>query len=453
MNDRILGVLERSGTKDTLLASLDHDQQFFALTPQLLLYQSNEHTPLRQVTLRDISRIHSDHQGTLRVETPLETAITASLLGFDPGRVQRFFQTVRDTTARAKEQPSSPLPTNPNAAGALGDLGLGTLALGQTASSQTLPPTATPPSSTRPSPNTPNPNTSGADAAAKSFGGATMPPAANLNPNTASPAKPPAAADTAKPTTVSPPPSPVISTPGASGPNITAPRQAGSPPAAPQRPPTTAPTPAPMSAQGSPTPPSNTNETKAASGPRVVKISAPTPASTAPTAPTPTPPPATSPASPPWGNTQAAAGKVGGGVSRSDIPPLSGPSASTPTRPPQTAKAAGVAQGAATQSSSKPSEALPERFALLSDLTRAAQTVGQLSGTLRVLAVVLALGALGMGYFLWQQGEASRITALWTITVGLVAAATLSVLAEVLKLLTAMGQALAGQSQGGGPQR
>ena len=112
MNDRILGALKAVGINDSPLASLDHEQQFFALTPTLLLYQAADPaSPLKQVTLRDISRIHSDHQGTLRVETSGGTSITASLLGFDPNRVQRFFQTVRDTTARAKQQPTSPLPS------------------------------------------------------------------------------------------------------------------------------------------------------------------------------------------------------------------------------------------------------------------------------------------------------------------------------------------------------
>jgi hypothetical protein len=63
------------------------------------------------VTLRDLTRIHSDEQGVLRVETPAGTALTATLLGFDVAQVQSFFAQVRDTTARAKEQPVSPLPT------------------------------------------------------------------------------------------------------------------------------------------------------------------------------------------------------------------------------------------------------------------------------------------------------------------------------------------------------
>ena len=114
MNDRILGALQRVGIQDSPVASLDHDQQFFALTAQTLLYQGGDNGPLHQVKLREISRIHSDHQGTLRVEAPSGTAITASLLGFDPNRVQRFFQTVRDTTARAKQLPASPLPAAPS---------------------------------------------------------------------------------------------------------------------------------------------------------------------------------------------------------------------------------------------------------------------------------------------------------------------------------------------------
>jgi len=62
---------------------------------------------------------------------------------------------------------------------------------------------------------------------------------------------------------------------------------------------------------------------------------------------------------------------------------------------------------------------------------------------------VLVLGALGMGYVLWQQGKSSQIPALWTVTIGVVTAVALLVLAELLKLVSALGEAVARQGSGG----
>lgn len=94
---------------ETPVSVLEREDALFVLTPQTLVYQDGGGT--RRVTLRDLTRIHSDEQGVLRVETPAGTALTATLLGFDVTQVQAFFVQVRDTTARAKEQPTSPLPT------------------------------------------------------------------------------------------------------------------------------------------------------------------------------------------------------------------------------------------------------------------------------------------------------------------------------------------------------
>ncbi|MFC4455959.1 hypothetical protein [Deinococcus sonorensis] len=109
MNDRIHSALLQAGLGTSPLATLDHEQAFFALFPDELVYQ--EGALLSRVPLRDVTRIHSDREGMLRVETAGRTAVTASLLGYDPGRVQRFFQTVRDSTARAKQLPVAPLAT------------------------------------------------------------------------------------------------------------------------------------------------------------------------------------------------------------------------------------------------------------------------------------------------------------------------------------------------------
>ncbi|GGK97867.1 hypothetical protein [Deinococcus radiotolerans] len=107
-SDRAAQTLRDLGLTAAPLSALEREDALFILTPETLLYQDAGGT--RRVTLRDLTRIHSDQEGTLRVETPAGTALSASLLGFDPGAVQTFFGGVRDATARAKEQPASPLP-------------------------------------------------------------------------------------------------------------------------------------------------------------------------------------------------------------------------------------------------------------------------------------------------------------------------------------------------------
>lgn len=109
MSDRVLSALKGLGIEGAPTATLEREGAFFALLEGVLVYQDEQGT--RRVTLRDLTRIHSDQAGLLRVETPAGTALTASLLGFDPGRVQAFFAGVRDATARAKNLPAAPLPT------------------------------------------------------------------------------------------------------------------------------------------------------------------------------------------------------------------------------------------------------------------------------------------------------------------------------------------------------
>lgn len=108
-SERALKAVKASGLDESPITSLERDDALFALTNGTLVYQDGGGT--RRVTLRDLTRIHSDQEGMLRVETPAGTALTASLLGFDPGDVQAFFGQVRNTTAQAKSMPASPLPT------------------------------------------------------------------------------------------------------------------------------------------------------------------------------------------------------------------------------------------------------------------------------------------------------------------------------------------------------
>lgn len=108
MTDRVLSALRGLGIGTPPAAVLEREDAFFALLPDALVYQDPGGT--RRVTLRDLTRIHSDQEGQLRVETPAGTALTATLVGFDPAGVQAFFAQVRDATAQAKNLPPAPLP-------------------------------------------------------------------------------------------------------------------------------------------------------------------------------------------------------------------------------------------------------------------------------------------------------------------------------------------------------
>lgn len=106
MSERSDQILKASGLPDPALAVLERADALFVLTASTLLYHDESGT--RRVTLRDLARIHSDQEGTLRVETPAGTALSASLVGFDPSQVQTFFRQVRDVTAQAKQLPTVP---------------------------------------------------------------------------------------------------------------------------------------------------------------------------------------------------------------------------------------------------------------------------------------------------------------------------------------------------------
>ncbi len=108
MDERLLTRLRESGQDGDITATLEHGDAAFALSAAQLGYV--DAAGARSVALRDINRIHSDRDGVLRVETPAGTAITASLLGFDPAGVQGFFNEVRVATNAARSLPQAPLP-------------------------------------------------------------------------------------------------------------------------------------------------------------------------------------------------------------------------------------------------------------------------------------------------------------------------------------------------------
>ncbi|MFB9081214.1 hypothetical protein, partial [Deinococcus wulumuqiensis] len=58
------------------------------MTEEHLIFHDSHGT--RRVTLRDLARIHSDAEGTLRVENPAGVAMSASLIGSTATRCSSF---------------------------------------------------------------------------------------------------------------------------------------------------------------------------------------------------------------------------------------------------------------------------------------------------------------------------------------------------------------------------
>lgn len=117
MSARTDAMLKASGHTGPVLSTLESDDAAFVLTTDTLLFQHLG--GVRRVTLRDLTRIHSDQDGLLHIETPAGTALTANLLGFEAADVQSFFTKVKEETARAKNAvASTPTPeaTAPTAA-------------------------------------------------------------------------------------------------------------------------------------------------------------------------------------------------------------------------------------------------------------------------------------------------------------------------------------------------
>ncbi|AFZ66113.1 hypothetical protein [Deinococcus peraridilitoris] len=113
MNDQVLQTLRAAGFDVRPTATLDREGAFFALTEDMLFYLEGQKAS--SVSLRDITRIHSDGDGILRVKAGNSTIITAPLVGFEVARVQHFFAEVRHATARAKTLPPPPALTGTGA--------------------------------------------------------------------------------------------------------------------------------------------------------------------------------------------------------------------------------------------------------------------------------------------------------------------------------------------------
>ena len=419
MNDRILDALVAAGIDTTPLSLLDHasaqTSTFFALYDQELVYLESGKSS--RVALRDVTRIHSDREGVLRVETSAHTAVTASLLGYDPGRVQTFFQQVRDVTARSKELPVLPLSSKP----------------AESASSAGLP---------------------GFGKPAASLSSTSMPGVSAYTPSPESVTVPPAA-----PVVIAPVAQPVSGQP--------APAQSS-----PAQPTPADPTPAqPAATSQMPTP---AQDAVGENVPGVTLTAPPTPVTSGPSSSA-----LPSPAVPAPGAAFMPAGAIRAAVPRpepviiSSMPPVSALPAfqeRAGERNRQAIRAAPVAEAVVSQSTgqltrvqstktqvsevrtaelpvvahtqgplvSVPAASAGQDAGLRSELLRRADSVGALASTVGLLAVVLGLAALALAFFQWS-GNAS-LSAIWTLLTGGVGTVALLAFAEALRLLSALAR-------------
>ncbi|WP_425147931.1 hypothetical protein [Deinococcus sp.] len=372
MNDQIVEILSQAGLSPTPLGVLDHAGQFFALYDDQLVYQAPGQ--FSRVALPDVTRIHSDREGVLRVETSEKTAITASLIGYDPAQVRSFFQQVRDVTARAKEVPMAPktaLKTEP-----------------------ALSPVVIPP----PAPASP----------------AAAAPVATTAPSdpARTPAPEPAAPSGARSAGSSPP---VITSPAASLPVNSLPLNS--------QPVNVQPTSASAAAPSTPT--------SSASIPVIL------PPAAAPE-PTPRPEPLVISSMPPLQESPRKPTVVR--IQTPDLPPVSTPPGSS----------ASGTTGSEAGHASAPILMAPASHVMIRSISgrdlllRRAEAVQGFSGTIRLLAIVLGLAALGLAYVQYQRSEA--LSAIWTLLTGGVGTVALLAFAEALRMLAALGSELGAEA-------
>ncbi|WP_019009898.1 hypothetical protein [Deinococcus aquatilis] len=378
MTDRAQSALKATGMDESPLASLEREDGLFVLTAQTLLFQDSGGT--RRVTLRDLTRIHSDQEGILRVETPAGTALTASLLGFDAARVQAFFAQVRDTTARAKQQATS---SPPAAAEPVSEKAVVSPQAAVTAAPAPVAPanTVAAPEPHRPEAQKTAPTIVIGDPDEDTEPQAQAPAAAPVTRTTISAAptltKPAAAPAKPQPQTSQPV---VISSSGFS-PSSTRPASSNHVTASP-----VAPVVQPMTAAAP-------------------KVAAQTPVAQTPVAPTSvTQPPAT------------------------QTPSAPTPAATAPASTPST-----------SASSPKAIRTLPTRSASASGLYAQADAVEALVSRLRILGVVLGVSAIALAFFLFTAGQG--LSGIWTLIAGGVGGISLLTLAELARLLVGIARA------------
>lgn len=443
-SERALGALKAIGMDEAPITTLEREDALFVLTGQTLVYQDGGGT--RRVTLRDLTRIHSDEQGMLRVETPAGTALTASLLGFDVPGVQAFFAQVRDTTARAKELPVSPLPTpgalktfgsataapRPEAGGQGGPRAPEAPATGSAPTRAADTPPGAAPTDTRP----PSPPLSTPSSPAPASPASVPPPRPHAT-GSGGPSAGQGAGDAgtgvqaADPADTDPPARAVDSGPAATSPGASAERPA--PPASPSlrpRPVPDASTTSPaLSPPGSGAPagaarPSAPPPEPAPARPVVISSSAFTPTS------------ARAAGAPP---APAAAGGAAPRAAASSAAPSSPvpspPAAPVPALTPGSPATAPLAGAPAADVDVSRLDGLHRTLARQADL------VDGLVGRLRFLGGVLFVAALLLALVQFTAG--GRLDALWTLLSGGVGTIALLALAELARLLALLGRSAA----------
>ena len=393
MSERSDQILKTSGLPDPSLAVLERGDALFVLTASTLLYHDESGT--RRVTLRDLARIHSDQEGTLRVETPAGTALSASLVGFDPAEVQAFFRQVRDVTAQAKQLPASPVPGG-----------------------------AAPSAGAAPAPSLAKP----ADPAPAPVA-ASQPPATQ-----AAPAARPVVQLPEQPQTVAGPAFPAAAARG--GPSAAGAGTSG----------TTATTDETTKPAGTPPPPPPRRQASAspaaqpAAGAQTQKPGGQKPPAPRPAAPQPQP-------------SAAPAAKAQPRVVASPSSPLPVPSGPAPVAAaptPASPVPAAPAMAAPVPTSEAPVSLASPVAGARAELLAQAGTVAGLGGRLRLLAVILMLAALGLAYFLFTAETPQPLNALWVIVAGGVGAVALTVLASLTRLLATMAQVVGARENGDG---
>ena len=429
MNDRMLEALAAAGLDTTPLSLLDHASAqaatLFALYDQELVYL--EGAKSSRVALRDVTRIHSDREGVLRVETSAQTAVTASLLGYDPGRVQTFFQQVRDVTARAKELPVLPLSSKPT--------GVGSGAGAPTPSGSGLSESRLPGSS-MPSVSTPSASMPGVSAYTPAF-----------VPDAAVPVAVPAVA----PVVIAPVPLPASTLPAA--PQMPTPAQDGLSGDGPGVAASSAAAPATGKAPPPPSPASALMPAGAIHAavprPEPVVISSMPPVSALPAF------------QERAGERNRQANKAASvvevptsqtlGTQRTGVQELAGTRTSTESQAPSETQVSRQAPASAVRGPDVPASGHTQGplvsvsalggaqdTDLRSELLRRADGVGALARTVGLLALVLGLAALGLAYFQWNAG--TSLSAIWTLLTGGVGTVALLAFAEALRLLSALAR-------------
>ena len=449
MNDRILDALVAAGMDTSPLSLLDHasaqTSTFFALYDQELVYL--EGAKSSRVALRDVTRIHSDREGMLRVETSARTAVTASLLGYDPGRVQTFFQQVRDVTARAKELPVVPLSSKPaDSAPGAALPGSGLAGSGLAGFSK--------PDLDKPAPSLPDSGLSNSSMP----GVSAYTPASD--PVTVAPASPVVIAPVAQP--ASNQANPVRPAPAQPASVWPAPVQLAPVQSAALQMPTPAQDAVGENAPGATFTAPSTSASGVSSAVLAASGPPPTPTVAAPgaalmpagviRAAIPRPEPVIISSMPPVSALpafQERAGERNRQAIRAEAPASQSNGQPTGTQPTKTqvpdarapdARAADLPSAAHTQGPlvSVTAASAGQDANLRSELLHRADSVGALARTVGLLAVVLGLAALGLAFFQWNAG--TSLSAIWTLLTGGVGTVALLAFAEALRLLSALAR-------------